>query len=305
MKPQATQAPHEHNPGRSVRDPTRPLGEDILRTSRSTTAPTKEDFHDRATHAAEQAAANPGGVAERAKVIGVLRKAEEFMSTSNPAPDTDADVRRALELACGRLGLTYREYRALVASDPELVDLEGRVIEDARARWGRAPAATVAPPTVVERPEDEAAAERAQAESVFARLFVPIDYSMDSHRALAVALALRRTQGSVICLFHAAESTGSDDWLAGIGSPAVGGDWIAESKQRLQRFVTHVAPGEDHDIEVRACIGAPVTSLCKEAHRWGATLVVAVASVEPAFVRSPAEKIVHELRLPVLIIPSA
>src|SRR3954470_15710850 len=115
------------------------LGKEILSRASWTTAPTEENFHGRARQAADQATANPSGVAERAKVIGVLRKAEEFMSTSNPAPNTDADVRRALELACGRLGLTFAEYRTLVQGDPELADLEQCVIAEARERWATAP----------------------------------------------------------------------------------------------------------------------------------------------------------------------
>lgn len=58
-------------------------------------------------------------VANRAKVVSVIRKAQEFLRTGNPP-----DVRRALELAAGRVGLTYDEYRTLVDEDPELRELE-------------------------------------------------------------------------------------------------------------------------------------------------------------------------------------
>jgi hypothetical protein len=62
-------------------------------------------------------------VANRAKAIGVIRKAQEFLSTSNPS-----DPKRALELAAGRLGLTYDEYKKLVDADPELADLERSLV---------------------------------------------------------------------------------------------------------------------------------------------------------------------------------
>jgi nucleotide-binding universal stress UspA family protein len=299
QNPQGPQAPQEREAGRSFHDPSRALGEEILQRSAHTTAPTKENFRARARQAADQAAVDRHGVAERAKVIGVLRKAEEFMSTSNPAPDTDADVRRALDLSCGRLGLTFQEYRALADSDPELVEFERHVIAEARRRWGAAP---TTPAAAASQPEPERPAEAAA--KMLDRVFVAVDYTMDSHRAVGVALELRRTHGSTVCLFHAAESTGSDDWLAGIGSPAVAGDWVVETEERLRRFLRNVAPDADADIEVRARVGLPVSSLCVEAHRWGATLVIATARLHTRIVRSPAEQIVRQVGLPILIIPA-
>jgi nucleotide-binding universal stress UspA family protein len=291
----------ERKPGRSFHDSSRALGDELLEKSASTTAPTTENFEDRARQAAKQAAADPSGVAQRAKVIAVLRKAEEFMSTSAPAANTDAGVRRALELAVGRMGLTLREYRALADADPELVELERQVITDCRLRWGLGES-PVAP---LSKAEERAAEELEENETVtlFERVFVPIDFTMESHRALAVALELRRAHGSALCVFHAAESTGSDDWLAGIGSPSVGGDWVTEAKERLRRFLTNVVPGAGEGIEVRSCLGSPVRMLCEQAHLWRATLVVATASLHARIFRSPAEKLLRELALPVLIIP--
>ena len=62
-------------------------------------------------------------VANRAKAVSVLRKAEEFIAHANPA-----DTRRALELGAGRVGLTWQEYRALVDADPELQELERKFL---------------------------------------------------------------------------------------------------------------------------------------------------------------------------------
>ena len=310
--PQAAQSPRspqepepapKRDAGRSLDDPSRPLGEDILQRSVQTVAPTRENFHDRARQAAEQAAVDRFGVAERAKVIGVLRKAEELMSTANPSPDTDAGVRRALELACGRVGLTYPEYRALADHDPDLVDLERSVIADARRRWSTTPGTLVTSvPAPEPTPPPPTPDEGTEKIIVFDRIFVPVDYSIESHRAVRLALELRRTRGSAVCLFHAVESTGSDDWLGGIGSPAVGGDWVAEAHERLRRFLANLGVTDD-GIAVRARIGRPLRMLCDEARDWGATLVVAAARVHASLVRSPAERLVRQLGLPVLVIP--
>lgn len=144
----------------------------------------------------------------------------------------------------------------------------------------------------------------ADATTIFRRVLVPVDYTMDSHRAVGVALALRRQYGSVVCVFHTAESAGSDDWLGGIGSPSVGGDWVAEAEARLRRFLLNVAPAEAEGIEVRARMGASAHTLPKVVDDWEATLVVAAAALHRRFFRSAAERLVRDLDVPILIIPT-
>lgn len=145
----------------------------------------------------------------------------------------------------------------------------------------------------------------ARAPHVFDRVLVPVDFTMASHRAVGLALELRRMHGSAVCLFHAAESTGGDEFLGGIGSPAVGGDWVAESKGRLLRFLDNVAPGRAEGIEIRARVGMPASMLAAEARAWRPTLVVAAIRFEPRFpFRSPAERLVRRLRVPVLLVPA-
>jgi len=115
-------------PGRSFEDPNRTMGEALLEgTGPSHTVP--EDFRRRE----QQANVSQNGVAERAKVIGVLRKAEELMAEGN-LPRGQETPRRALELAAGRVGLTIHEYEALVKGDAELLELQHRVLATPIAR---------------------------------------------------------------------------------------------------------------------------------------------------------------------------
>ncbi len=147
----------------------------------------------------------------------------------------------------------------------------------------------------------------ARGKQVLDRVFVPVDYSMSSHRALGVALELMRTHGSAVCIFHAAESDPSDDWLGGVGSPAVGGDWAAAALDRLRRFLDNVAPGSSERVEVRALVGEPLVMMRRAARDWGATLVVAPAKVHARFIhslRTPAERLVHDSDVPVLVLPA-
>jgi hypothetical protein len=137
MKPPTYEELQERKPGRSFEDPSRPLGEELLEHSKRGVPPTVEDFRSRVAHARDQAVADRYGVAERAKVIGVLRKVEELMATPKHAPRSEADLERALDVAAHDVGVTLGEYRALMEGDAELVDLEKQVLDDARRRWFR------------------------------------------------------------------------------------------------------------------------------------------------------------------------
>lgn len=73
-------------------------------------------------------------VADRARAVAVLRKADELMRNHDPAGNTVEGARRALELACGRAGVTPAAYVAIVRGDPEVAELERQVLADARRR---------------------------------------------------------------------------------------------------------------------------------------------------------------------------
>jgi nucleotide-binding universal stress UspA family protein len=144
-----------------------------------------------------------------------------------------------------------------------------------------------------------------EAKTIFDRLFVPVDYSMDSHRAVGAALELQRVLGSSVCLFHAAESDGTHEFLGGLGSSAVNGDWLVHAEQRLRRFVENVAPECGERIELRARMGGETVRLVHdEAHRWGATLIIVSAEVRARIFRSKAERLIHDFDLPTLVIPT-
>jgi nucleotide-binding universal stress UspA family protein len=144
-----------------------------------------------------------------------------------------------------------------------------------------------------------------EAAKLFSRLFVPIDYSTDSHRALGAALVLEHALRSAVCLFHATQSDITDEWLGGIGSPAVLGDPVERAEARLRRFADNVAPDVAPRLEFRARVGHAVTTLRTEAHRWDATLVIVSAAMRARLFRSDAERLIHDFDLPMLVIPAA
>lgn len=135
----------ERKPGRSFSDPRRPLGEELL----ANTDPHGGDPEEGVYGRAPEHFRTGHGLAERAKGVAVLRKADELMAENNPPGDTEENQRRALELACGRCGVKVEEYDRLVDGDEALRELENAVLEAARMRAEllRTEPARSAPPT--------------------------------------------------------------------------------------------------------------------------------------------------------------
>jgi hypothetical protein len=125
-----TQHVPERKPGRSFTDPRKPLGAELIERADPLGGDRDEGVYGRAPIHAHYG----HGVAERAKAVAVLRKAEELMATDNPSGDTEEGQRRALELAAGRIGITLHDYDRMVAGDHELESLQAAVLEAARAR---------------------------------------------------------------------------------------------------------------------------------------------------------------------------
>ncbi len=135
----------ERKPGRSFSNPERPLGEELL----SSTDPHGGDPEEGVYGRAPEHFRVGHGLAERAKGVAVLRKADELMAENNPPGDTEQNQRRALELACGRCGVKVEEYDKILDDDAELRELENKVLEAARLRSEllRNQPARSAPPT--------------------------------------------------------------------------------------------------------------------------------------------------------------
>jgi hypothetical protein len=131
MRPTPPSQEQERKPGRSFEDPRKPLGDALLERSGPSDTHAREDFRSREA----QADMPHKGISERAKVVAVLRKADELICDANPPCHDEASLRRAVELAAGRVGLTIQEYHALVRGDAELEALERQVLDAARAKF--------------------------------------------------------------------------------------------------------------------------------------------------------------------------
>lgn len=144
----------------------------------------------------------------------------------------------------------------------------------------------------------------AHGRELFSRVFVPVDFTLSSQGAVGTALALKQAFGSEVCIFQLAEGGGADEFLGGLGDPQTPADLVLKTKDRLRRFIQNIAPDFADSVEVRAYADVkPIEDIRNEAHRWGATLVLAATTFEGVF-RSPAEKLVHNFNIPVLLIPA-
>lgn len=144
----------------------------------------------------------------------------------------------------------------------------------------------------------------AGATGIFDRIFVPVDLTIASHYAMGVALALKRTFGSEVCVFELAEQTGGDEFLAGLGNPLTPAELARGTEERLRRFIENIAPGFGEAVHVRARLAIkPVREIRYEAHEWEATLLVVATKFE-GLLRSPAERLIHGFDIPVLLIPA-
>ena len=128
MKDPSEEKSADRKPGRSFEAPSRPLGEELLEHSTLGVAPTVEDFRNRVAQAREQGGADRGGVAERAKVIGVLRKAEEIMAALEYAPQSEADLERTLNITAHNIKLTLNEYQTLIKNNTKLITLKKQIL---------------------------------------------------------------------------------------------------------------------------------------------------------------------------------
>jgi nucleotide-binding universal stress UspA family protein len=140
-----------------------------------------------------------------------------------------------------------------------------------------------------------------EAQPVFARVFVPIDYSNESQRAFGIALELQRIYGSAICLFHMGESDSSEEFLGGLGG-AVYHDWAHQTEERLRRFVEHVAPGANVEYRVTFDPDSKEMLIRDEAESWGATLVIIADRVGKSIFRSVAENVLRTSKIPIFVL---
>jgi len=143
-----------------------------------------------------------------------------------------------------------------------------------------------------------------ETDSTFARILVPFDFSAGAQRALAAALAMKRSFGSKIHLFHMATPGNDARIIRGVGgAEAHVGDLALETESRLLRFVERLFPEHGGEIAVHAGIGADlVQGIERAAADARATLVLLSARQKQTVFRTQVEKVVRSLDCAVMIV---
>jgi nucleotide-binding universal stress UspA family protein len=153
---------------------------------------------------------------------------------------------------------------------------------------------------------DERETPDSAAAATFRRILVPVSLREPSHRAIHVAVELRRRFGGRVCAFHAVHSDENDHFLAGIGSPTTRSDVLEEGNAELRQFVREVEPAEADAIECSATMEDDyVAAIRAKASEWDATLLVLSPESHPALRRTHSEKLMKSLAVPVLVLEPA
>ncbi len=149
---------------------------------------------------------------------------------------------------------------------------------------------------------------RPAAEAPFARLLVPVDFSLAARAAVAMAVRLAESFGSQVVLFHAAGPDANDEFLDATGVPWGKSDVLGESSDHLRRFAETVVPGAAARVPVQVeatKADDPVGAVLAACERWQPSLVVLGVRERDrrAWRRTRAERIARSLACPVLLVP--
>jgi len=151
---------------------------------------------------------------------------------------------------------------------------------------------------------EQPTSETTTAIETFQRVLVLVDPDVTSHRALRVAVELRRRFGSSVCVFHVARTDENDHFLNALGSTITRTDLIDEGSAALREFVREAVPDIADTVE---CEALPendyVGTIRAKVRAWQPTLIVLSREPRPSLLRrTHAEKLVKSLDVPVLLL---
>ncbi len=142
----------------------------------------------------------------------------------------------------------------------------------------------------------------------FARVLVPVDFSISARAAYELAARVTAPWGSEIVLFNSPGLSENDGFLQGTGAPGwQKSDLIAEARQHLRTFAETVAPDSAPRVRVEARRDDDfVKSLVRACEELDASLLVVGSTVatRPRWRRSTAERVARAVRCPVLVVPA-
>jgi nucleotide-binding universal stress UspA family protein len=141
-------------------------------------------------------------------------------------------------------------------------------------------------------------------DTTFHRILVPVDFSVESRRALSAALALNEGLGSEVHAFHLAEPGANDEFLAGTGAaPVTPSELVEAARDRLRRYVDDFFPAQAARVAIHAHFGGDVVrGIERAAREIGASLVLMAGRPRQSLLRTHMEKITRDLDGAVLVL---
>ena len=140
---------------------------------------------------------------------------------------------------------------------------------------------------------------------MFTNILCPVDFSEDSERALAAALALARSTGGHVTIVTVV------DPLLSAGAAAAGANAALDdqTQQELQSLLERAAPGlpASSTAAVAVRVGTPSAEIMAQAEESNADIIVmgmrGVGGAERLLMGSTSEHVLGKATVPVLVVP--
>ena len=140
---------------------------------------------------------------------------------------------------------------------------------------------------------------------MFTNILCPVDFSEDSERALAAALALARSTGGHVTIVTVVDS------LLSAGAAAAGADEALDdqTQQELRSLLERAAPGlpAPSTAAVAVRVGNPSKEILAQAEESNSDIIVigmhGVGAAHKLILGSTSEQVLHKSTVPVLVVP--
>ena len=138
---------------------------------------------------------------------------------------------------------------------------------------------------------------------VFTNILCPVDFSTDSERALASALALARYTAGHVTLVTVV------DPLLSAGASAAGADHVldAQTQQELRQLLQRAAPGMASAVAISVRVGEPAPEILAQAEDSNSDVIVmgmrGVGGAQKLLLGSTSHDVIAKSRVPVIVVP--
>ena len=145
--------------------------------------------------------------------------------------------------------------------------------------------------------------------SAFRTILVATDFSESSQEALDVALGIARDTGADVHVLYVVPDPLNLPWVvegAGMDFIELQRTWMADARRELTQVLTSrsVDPAK---VKGTVALGAPAIEIVRHAVNWKAELIVMGSHGRGTMGRlllgSVAQRVLHEARCPVMIVP--